>query len=159
MKNPQPSSPSSSSSKAHSPQSWRPAYWNKEHGSAWSRVREAFSRDWEQTKNDLTGKGPDLKQDVPDTVKQAAGTEPIPPKGQPNAETDTESKGSWQDAEPGVRYGFGARQQYGKDSPAWDETLEKKLESEWDEEKTGKPFSAVNRFVREGWNQNHPKKD
>lgn len=148
MKNPQPSSPSAP--KANNPQAWRPAYWNKEHGTAWSRVREAFSRDWEQTKTDVTGKGPDLQQDVPDTVKQAAGTEPIPAKGQPNPTTKT----SWKDAEPGVRYGFGAREQYGKESPEWNETLERKLETEWDAEKTGKPFVEVHHFVRTGWDQN-----
>ena len=156
MKNPDPSSPTNH--KAGNAQSWRPSYWKQEHGSAWNRVREAFSRDWEQTKTDVTGKGPDLKQDVDDTVKQAAGTDAIPPKGQPNVESKgeskSESKGSWQEAEPGVRYGFGARQQYGKDIPEWDETLEKKLESEWDAEKTGKPFASVNHFVRAGWDQN-----
>lgn len=147
MKNPQPSSPASP--KANNPQSWRPAYWKQEHGNAWSRVREAFSRDWEQTKSDVTGKGPDLNQDVPDTVKQAAGTEPIPSKGEPNAGPHT----TWKEAEPGVRYGFGAREQYGKETPEWNDTLERKLATEWDAEKTGKPFVEVHHFVRAGWDQ------
>lgn len=51
-----------------------------------SRVGEAMKRDVDQTKNDLTGgrKGRDLDQDVDDTVKQAAGTERIPPDDEPN---------------------------------------------------------------------------
>jgi hypothetical protein len=147
MKNPQQTTPVAP--KVSTPQSWRPAYWKHEHGNAWARVREALSRDWEQTKKDVTGKGPELNQDVPDTVRQAAGTEPIPPKGQPNAGP----RATWTEAEPGVRYGFGAREQYGKDLPDWNETVERKLESEWDEQKTGKPFVEVQHFVRAGWAQ------
>lgn len=48
------------------------------------KVKEALKRDWEQTKHDITRKGPDLDQDVGDTVKQAAGKEPIPPPSMPN---------------------------------------------------------------------------
>jgi hypothetical protein len=49
------------------------------------RVKEALERDLEQTKSDLPGlEGQDLDQDVSDTVKQAAGKEPIPPEGEPN---------------------------------------------------------------------------
>ena len=48
------------------------------------KVKEALKRDWEQTKHDITRKGPDLNQDVSDTVKQAAGKEPIPPPAIPN---------------------------------------------------------------------------
>ena len=49
-------------------------------------VKEALERDLEQTKADLTGdrKGQELDQDVDDTVKQAAGNDPIPPDGVPN---------------------------------------------------------------------------
>ncbi len=48
-----------------------------------SKVKEALKNDWEQTKSDLPGgkKGTDLHQDVPDTVKQATGKEPLPPEG------------------------------------------------------------------------------
>lgn len=51
-----------------------------------SKVKEALKRDLEQTKHDLTGgrKGEDLDQDVDETVKQAIGKEPIPPKHVPN---------------------------------------------------------------------------
>ena len=35
---------------------------------------DALKRDWEQTKSDMPGmKGQELDQDVPDTVRQAAG--------------------------------------------------------------------------------------
>ena len=49
------------------------------------RIGDALGRDWEQTKSDLPGlDGEDLDQDVDDTVKQAAGTERIPPDDEPN---------------------------------------------------------------------------
>ena len=48
-------------------------------------IGDALERDWEQTKSDLPGlDGEDLDQDVDDTVKQAAGTERIPPDDEPN---------------------------------------------------------------------------
>jgi hypothetical protein len=51
-----------------------------------SRLGEALKRDVEQTKHDLSfGKaGTDLDQDVDETVKQAAGKEPIPPRNVKN---------------------------------------------------------------------------
>jgi hypothetical protein len=49
-------------------------------------TKDALKRDWEQTKSDLPGmEGKDLDQDVDDTVKQAAGKEPVPA---PNEKSD-----------------------------------------------------------------------
>ena len=43
-------------------------------------AKEALERDWEQTKSDLPGlEGKDLDQDVDDTIKQATGSDPVPP--------------------------------------------------------------------------------
>lgn len=48
-------------------------------------VKHALERDWEQTKHDVSRKhGEDLDQNIGDTLKQAAGKAPIPPKGTPN---------------------------------------------------------------------------
>lgn len=49
-------------------------------------VKKALERDLELTKHDLSfGKaGEDLDQDVDETIKQAAGKQPIPPKHVPN---------------------------------------------------------------------------
>lgn len=56
----------------------RPAWWSDEHTSSWDRVKEALRRDWEQTKADLSSAGRDLNQNLVDTVKQAAGSQPLP---------------------------------------------------------------------------------
>jgi hypothetical protein len=58
-----------------------PSWWTDKHTSAWDRVKEAFQRDWAQTRADFSDKEPDLNQNVGDTVKQALGSEPIPPPG------------------------------------------------------------------------------
>ena len=84
-----------------------PNWWNKEHDSAWNRVKAAFKRDWDQTKHDFGGNEPDMNQNVDDTVKQAAGKQPIPPRGQP----------TFEEAEDAYRFGYGARFQYGQQYP------------------------------------------
>ena len=51
------------------------------------KAKEALRRDWEQTKHDFNKKkGEELNQDVGDTLKQATGGEPVPPRGVPNPE-------------------------------------------------------------------------
>lgn len=101
--------------------SYNAPWWTKEHDSGWEKVKAAFSRDWEQTKHDFGGDSPNLNQDVPDTVKQAVGKENIPAPGTPNFE----------DYEPAFRYGYGARNHYGKEYPNWDGRLEETLKNEW----------------------------
>ena len=47
------------------------------------------SPNWEQTKNDFNKEsGRDLNQDIGDTVGQATGKKPIPPRSMPNTELD-----------------------------------------------------------------------
>lgn len=126
---------------------WNAPYWkNETHGNAWDRVKEALRRDWEQTKADVSSGGKELNQQVADTVKQAAGTEPIPAGDRPNPSTN-----KWDEVEGAYRYGFGAHQQYSASYQSWDDSLETKLSSEWDEKKTGKPFKDVKPYVRRAW--------
>ena len=126
-------------------QQWHARYWNEQrHGSAWERVKEAMKRDWAQTKDDFgLSSGKELNQDVDDTVKQAAGKQAIPPPNQPNPE--------FEKVEPALSYGYGARQEYGQKYQAWDETLEKQLANEWDQNRTGMKFEDAKPYVRRGW--------
>ena len=126
-------------------QQWHAGYWNEDkHGSAWQRAREAMKRDWLQTKADFgADSGKELNQDVDDTVKQAAGKEPIPSINQPNPEFEL--------IEPALAYGFGAHQQYGEKYDHWDQEVETKLRTEWDPDKAGRSFDDVKPFVRRGW--------
>ena len=56
-----------------------PAWWTERHSSAWERVKDAFRRDWMQTKADFSvGDARNLNQHLGDTLVQAAGTAPMP---------------------------------------------------------------------------------
>ena len=98
-----------------------PTWWDNDHDSAWERTKNAFKRDWDQTKHDMGGDEPDTNQSVGHTVKQAAGKEAIPPRHQP----------TFDEIEPAYRYGYGARKHYGDEYPEWDDELEARLKEEW----------------------------
>ena len=119
-----------------------PKWWADNHAGAWERMKAALRRDWEQTKADLSSKGQELDQDVGDTVKQAVGKEPIPPAGVPN---------DWDNVEPGLRYGVAAEEQYRHDFKRWDDHLESKLRTEWDDLKSGRTWDEMRASVRRGW--------
>ena len=131
---------------------WKPAWWKEDmHGNAWDRVREAMKRDWEQTKKDLGMKsGHELNQNVKDTVKQMAGKESIPSNDAPNP---PKVIGNWDDVEMPLGYGYGARQQYGKEHTGWNDKLEGTLKSEWEtgKDKTGRGWHEVKDYVRRGF--------
>jgi hypothetical protein len=120
-----------------------PGWWSQDHASAWERVREAFRRDWEQTKHDFGGDAPDLEQDADDTVSQAVGKQPIPPPRQPNFEAD----------EPAYRFGYGARRQYGDTYPEWNDQLQSRLRTDWETTYPGadEDWIQYQSAVRRGW--------
>jgi hypothetical protein len=131
-----------------------PKWWSEEHDSTWDRVKAAMKRDWEQTKADITRKGPDLEQDVDDTVKQAMGKQPIPPGNMPVHESHRDvDDDDWSRAELGYRYGVGARSQYGREHPQWDDNLERKLRTEWSETNERDTWDEVKAAVRRGWDR------
>jgi hypothetical protein len=114
-----------------------PKWWSREHDSSWDRVKEAFRRDWEQTKHDFGGDEPDLDQNVDDTVGQAVGSRPMPPAGTPNFE----------DYESAFRFGHGARQQYGSKYHVWNDDLESELRRDYGDE----DWDRYGPAVRRGW--------
>ena len=107
-----------------------PAWWTDEHSSRWERVKNAFRRDWEQTKYDLgSDQASDLQQSASDTFRQAAGKQP---------------QRGFDDLEPAFRYGYGARSQYG--SSAWDADTERRLGTDYPGD-----FQRDREFVRRGY--------
>src|SRR5258708_9201891 len=118
-----------------------PHWWNEEHDSGWDGVKAACKRDWEQTKHDLGGKPPDTDQGVSDTVKQAAGKQPIPPRGQP----------TFEQTEDAYRFGFGARSQYRLRFSNWDDQLENQLRQDWNQTYKDRDWARYRDFVRRGW--------
>jgi hypothetical protein len=123
--------------------SQNPGWWNSEYDSAWDRVKAAVRRDWDQTKHDFGGDEPDTDQQVSDTVKQAAGSEPVPPRGVP----------TYDEIEPAYRFGYGARKRYGNQFAAWNGDLESQLEEDWEttypSEETA--WARLKPAVRRGW--------
>jgi hypothetical protein len=120
-----------------------PKWWNQQHQSAWERVKEAFKRDWDQTRHDFGGKEPDTDQHVGDTVKQAVGKQPISPRGQP----------TYNESEDAFRFGYGARTQYGKDYATWDDRLESQLRSDWQGTYTDRQWDDYRESIRRGWHR------
>ena len=124
-------------------QASNPRWWDEQKAYGWERVKEALRRDWEQTKADFTDdKGQELNQDVGDTVKQALGKQPIPPRYAPNSD--------WDQVEPGLRYGWGAASHY-SDHTDWDDRVERKLKEEWNDLKGGRTWDEAKSAVRRGW--------
>lgn len=118
----------------------RPTWYTDEDDTAWSKVREAFRRDWMQTKHDFGGNEPDLNQQVGDTVSQAAGRSPIPA---PNQKTPHPRSDSYRDEdESAYKYGYAASRHLGTE---WDEDALRKDwgdSSDWDHQREA---------VRRGW--------
>ena len=90
--------------------------------SSWEKVKAAIKRDWDQTKHDMGGDEPDTDQKVGNTVRQASGKEAIPPRGAL----------AYDDVEPAIRFGHGAREIYGEEYLYWDDELEARLQSDWE---------------------------
>lgn len=135
-----------------------PKWWTNEHTSAWDRVKDAMKRDWEQTKADFSSKrGTELDQHVGDTVKQAAGKQAIPAPSQPNATSKDVKPGqadqTWDRYADDYRFGTGARYQYGTDHAAWDQRLETKLKTDWDDLKTGRTWDDAKGRVRRAYDR------
>lgn len=126
------------------------AWWGAEHDSGWERIKAAFRRDWEQTKHDLGGKQPDLKQHVPDTIQQAAGETTIPPGNAPVGGADFE------EVEAAFRFGYGARLYYGKIHVLWDAELERKLQNDWSQGGDAAQWQRYSSAVRRGYEYKGP---
>jgi hypothetical protein len=120
--------------------------WTTQEASAWERAKEALRRDWDQTRHDFGLKyGQDLNQELMDTVRQAVGSEPIPPPHVAN------TAGAWSD-EAAVRYGYGAglSPNY-RDFKAWNPDLEAQLKKDWEAMDSHRPWEDVRLAVRYGW--------
>jgi hypothetical protein len=120
-----------------------PKWWSQQHESAWDKVKAAFKRDWDQTKHDFGGKEPDTDQDVDDTVKQAAGKQPIPPRGEP----------TYEELEDGYRFGYGARSHYGNQYREWNNQLESQLKEDWEQTYADRAWNQYRNSVQVGWNR------
>lgn len=96
--------------------------------SPWERAKIALARDWNQTRYDLgVASGEDLHQRLSDTVRQVAGSEPIPPEHAPNPPLDLTRAD-----EAAMRFGYiSGVSPYYRTYASWDATLEARLFDAW----------------------------
>jgi hypothetical protein len=66
------------------------------------------------------------------------------------ADNNWEVGTSWEQVEPGVRYGVGARAQY-PHHDSWNDELEARLRKEWEETNEPSTWQKVKRAVRHGF--------
>ena len=108
----------------------RPSWYTNEMDSGWDRVKAAFSNDWEQTKHDFGSRtAPDLKQDVPDTIRQASGSE------DPFARHES-----------AFRFGYAANKNYRKQFSTWNSDLENRLRTDY-----GSDFDRDRDYIRHAY--------
>ena len=128
----------------------RPSWYTDEDDTAWSKIKAAFRRDWQQTKHDFGGKEPNLNQQVGDTVSQAAGSKPIPPGNMPTPHASKTSESRVIDEyreedEPAYRYGYAAYRHLGNE---WNDDTEANLRREWGDETE---WERRREAIRRGW--------
>jgi hypothetical protein len=102
--------------------------------SGWERVKKAFANDWEQTKADFGSReARDMNQDVDDTVKQMAGSE-----------------NAFENREQAFRFGFASQKRHHGEYPAWNDTLETRLRSEYDGD-----YDRDRAYIRHAYNRRY----
>ena len=129
----------------------RPNWYTRDDDNAWERVKEAFRRDWQQTKHDFGAHQPDLNQNVGDTISQAAGSTPAPPANVPNPSHDFDD--DHQDAyderdDAAYRYGFAAYRHHGPHAE-WTTAIEATLRKDWGDDAA---WVRHRNAIRRGWN-------
>jgi hypothetical protein len=108
----------------------RPSWYTDDHDNAWSRVKAAFRNDWEQTKHDFGSKtARDLDQDVPDTLRQATGTD------------DTFDR-----HENAFRFGHAAQRNYRTSHPTWNDDLDNRLRQDY-----GNDYDRDRNYIRHAY--------
>jgi hypothetical protein len=129
-----------------------PAWWSAQHTTVWEEhqpwLKSEFQRrSAEQNRAQIASQGPD------DSVFQ---------KGQPTPrnvdvehavavpDNNWEVGTSWEQVEPGIRYGVGARAQY-PHHERWNDEVEARLRQEWEETNEPSTWQKVKRAVRHGF--------
>lgn len=129
-----------------------PTWWTIQHTTIWLEVSPALKSDFqrhtaEQRRAELASQGPD---DL--LVQRGTGTPRNVDVDHAHVVPDNswEVGTEWEQIEPGVRYGVGARAQY-PEHERWSEALEARLRQEWSETNEPSTWQKVKRAVRHGF--------
>lgn len=128
-----------------------PHWWSNIHDDTWQRLRDSIRRDWardhvernetvdaafEETRGDLRFAGGEPRNVGVDEAFA------IP-------DDDFEAE-RWEDIEPAIRYGVGAREQYPAHT-TWTAGLEAELERDWHGATGEDNWDRVKAYVQRGW--------
>ena len=102
-----------------------PSWWTPQHESGWEKVKHSLRDGWESLKHSVGG-----------GVKEPAG--------------DRTPVGFFATAHPALRYGYGARQQFGSPGTEFHH-VEAKLEQEWRSLGHSREWQHAREDVRQGW--------
>lgn len=141
-----PSNPSKANPQTGAGPTNKPTWWADQHLKDWDRIKDQQKRDWESGSK----AGGAIHADT-DVSGKAKSVESGSKTGGAQTGTSAGKPMNWHDAEPAVRYGHGAHKQYGKEHHDWDDKLENRLKSEWNDLKSGRTWQEVKDAVRRGW--------
>jgi hypothetical protein len=133
------------------PQYSEPVWWTAQHTILWEQHLPTLKSDFQQSaterRAELTHQGPDdaVFQKRPGTPRNVDvdRAHKVPDN---NWEVGT----IWEQIEPGIRYGVGARAQY-PEHERWSDELEARLRKEWNETNEPSTWDKVKRAVRHGF--------
>jgi hypothetical protein len=139
-------------SSSKQPRYSEPVWWTVQHTLVWEEhmpaLRASFEqRAGEQNRTRIASQGPD------DAVfqRQAATPRNVDVEhAYAIADNGWEVGTSWEQLEPGLRYGVGARAQYPQ-HPAWNGEIEALLRDEWCKANEPSTWEKVKRSVRHGF--------
>ena len=128
----------------------RPNWYTESDDSAWSHIKEAFRRDWQQTEHDFGANASNLNQQIGDTLGQATGSKPIPPGNMPTPHAPKASSYHDED-EPNYRYGYAAYRHFVAESEAPDDAWENSEETIRNEWHNPSEWEQRRDAIRRGW--------
>jgi hypothetical protein len=115
-----------------------PSWWEESHSTGWERDKERLREEWEASERAEGNDDAGLDRQK-DGIREGVSAAKIVSAG----------LGAWSNAEPAVRYGYGARHHYADDT--WNDQVEERLRADWDATNGDSTWEHVKRAVRRGW--------
>jgi hypothetical protein len=137
---------------SNEPRNFQPVWWSVQHTVVWEQSLPALRRDFERRaaerrRDQIKHQGADdpVFQDRPVTPRNVDVDH-----AHAVADDDWEVATEWDQIEPAVRYGVGARAQYAHHE-GWNEELEQNLRRDWSEKNEPSSWDKIKRAVRRGF--------
>jgi len=134
------------------PNDFRPVWWTVQHTLIWEEYQPALREDFRQLRATTErDRAVHLQPDDPVFQQHAVTPRNVDVDHAYDVpDNDWEVGTSWEQIEPAVRYGVGARTQYPQ-FERWNRELEAILRKEWEERNPPGPWEKMKRAVRHGF--------